>query len=52
MPVMLAIQEEVIKGSQFQASLGKELVRSYAENKLGMVVHTCNPSYSEAEEVR
>jgi hypothetical protein len=40
------------RGFWFKASAGKKPVRSYIENKLGMVVHTCNPTYTRDRDRR
>jgi hypothetical protein len=47
MPVIPATQEAEAVESKFKASLGKKLARtSISNNKLGMALYFCNPSYA------
>jgi hypothetical protein len=43
--IIPATWEAEVGGPQFDISQGKMLIRSYLKNKLGVVDHTCNPSY-------
>jgi hypothetical protein len=38
--------ETELGGWQFEISSGKKVARPYLKNQVGLVAHTCNPSYA------
>jgi hypothetical protein len=45
MPIILATEEAEIRGSQFQASLGKKLARPHLNQWLGVLMYAYHLSY-------
>jgi hypothetical protein len=46
MPVISATWEAEVEGLQFETSPSKKLAKTHFSNKLGVVAHSCNPSYA------